>query len=184
MNIYIDESGIHKQEGHSTTTVVYLEIEQQEKFQRDIELILKNLKLAHFHWSDQGWKVRMKFLKKAINLDFIFKVAIFQNPVNPEKMMEIVFLHLITEKNIRSIFIDGKKTRLYERRLKKILRDKGLSVKKLRSIRNEVAYPGIQLADALAGLARYYFDNPRAVDANKLMKRLKKERKLFGEFIF
>ena len=42
------------------------------------------------------------------SLDYLFKVAIFENPTNQVKMMEIVFQHLITEKNIRSIFIDGK----------------------------------------------------------------------------
>ena len=182
--IFIDESGIHKQIGHSTTVVVYIEIVQREVFEKQINAILKNLKISVFHWSDERWLIRNKFLTQAVKLPFKVKVALFHNPVHSDEMIELVFQHLIVEKEISSIFIDGKKPKWYERKLKKILRDKGISLKKLTSIRNESAFPGIQLADALAGLFRYHFDNPQATDAEKWFNKLKNNQKLFAQFIF
>lgn len=72
--------------------------------------------------------------------------------------------------------------RLSKRRKSK--RIKGISVKKLRTVRNEKFHPGIQLADALAGLTRYHFDNPEKKDAKQWFRKLKKEKKLFAQFIF
>ncbi len=184
MIVFIDESGIHKQTGHSTTAVVYVEIRNLEKVEKQILKILKSLNIDSFHWAEHGWKVREKFFKQAINLNFIFKVAIFENPVSSSKMMELVFQHLITEKEIKRLFIDGKKPKWYERKLKKILRDKGISLRKLKTIRKEASHPGIQLADALAGLARYHTDNPSRKDAKYWFRKLKRENKLLGCFIF
>ena len=90
------------------------------------------------------------------------------------------------------IFIDesgthkqsGHAANAYERRLKKVLRDKGISVRKLGTVRNEISQPGIQLADALAGLSRYHFENPNAEDVSKWFERLKKEKKLSAQVIF
>lgn len=65
-----------------------------------------------------------------------------------------------------------------------MLRDKGISVKKLRTVRNEASQPGIQLADALAGLVRYHFDNPDAEDATKWFGKLEKQKKLLAQFNF
>lgn len=64
------------------------------------------------------------------------------------------------EKNFKAIYVDGKKPRWVELRLKKVLRDKGISVKKLKTLRDESS-PGIRLADALAGVTRAYYDNPK-----------------------
>lgn len=184
MVVFIDESGTHKQSGHASNAVVYIKIENLEKVEGQITDILKELDLETFHWADHGWKVRNKFLKRIIKLDFTCKVGIFKNPVKTDEMTEIVFEHLITEKNIRNVFIDGKQPRWYERRLKKVLRDKGISVRKLRTVRNEVSHPGIQLADTLAGLVRYHFDNPNAADAKKWIRRLEKEKKFLSQQVF
>ena len=184
MVVFIDESGTHKQEGHSTTAVVYVGIQNLEEFQKKFAEILQKLALSEFHWADQGWEVRRKFFGKIIDLIFSFKVAVFENPANPEKMMETVFQHLITETNIRWIFIDGKKPKWYEHGLKKVLRSKNITVKKLRTVRKETSYPGVQLADALAGLVRYTKDNPNEKDAKEMVNKLRKSKKLFGEYIF
>src|SRR3989344_4641009 len=71
----------------------------------------------------------------------------------------------------------------YEQRLKKVLRDRGISVKKLSTVRRE-SEVGIQLADALAGLIRYHYDNPDRKDAKKWFDKLKKDKKLVAEFTF
>lgn len=184
MVIFIDESGTHKQTGYANVAVVYIEIKNLEKAERQLEKILVELKLEVFHWADQGWKVREKFFDKVNNINFTFKTAIFENPAATDLMIEIVFQHLIIEKEIGNIFIDGKKPRWYENKLKKVLRDKAISINKLRTIRNERSHVGIQLADALAGLVRYYFDNPREKDAQKLFKRLKRDKKLTAQMLF
>lgn len=99
-------------------------------------------------------------------------------------MIETVFQHLITEKVIGGIFIDGKKPKWYENKLKKVLRDKAISVNKLRTIRNERSHIGLQLADALAGLVRYHFDNPNEKGAQRLFKKLKRDKKLTAQMLF
>src|SRR3989344_8086548 len=125
MIVFIDESGTHKQDGHSTTAVVYVEVNYGEEFNQRIKIIEQDLRIGSFHWSEERWDVRNKFLAQISKLDFKAKVAIFKNPVKPEKMMEIVFQHLITESHVRNIFLDGKKPKWYELGLKKALRDKG-----------------------------------------------------------
>lgn len=184
MVVFIDESGVHKQEGHSTTSVVYVEVANLEKFTAGLIKLEKNLRIAYFHWTEERWMMREKFLDGIMDLDFSVKIAVFRNPVNPAGMIEAVLRNLITEPKIRKIFIDGKKPRWYEQRMKKILRDKGISVKKLKTVRNDTAEPGIQLADALAGLSRYYFDNPEAAEAKKWMGKLKRSGKLFAQITF
>lgn len=55
---------------------------------------------------------------------------------------------------------------------------------KIGTVRNEVSQPGIQLADALAGLVRYHFDNPNAEDATKWFGKFEKQKKLSAQFNF
>lgn len=183
MVIFIDESGTHKQSGHASNAVVYIKIENLEKVEEQIKTILIELDLEVFHWADHGWKVRNRFLKQIIKLDFTFKVGIFKNPVKVSEITEIVLEKLITEKNIKNIFIDGKQPKWYEKRLKKVLRDKGISIKKLRTVRS-ISSPGIQLADTIVGLIRYHFDNPDAEDARRWVKRLDKEGKFLSQEVF
>jgi hypothetical protein len=184
MDIFIDESGTHKKTGHATSAVVTIQVKNIEKFEKHMVKILEELDITVFHWAEHGWKIKEKFFKAIMELEFTCMAAVFQNPYNPEKMVEIVFQHLITDTSIRSIYIDGEKPKWYGRKLKKVLRDKGVSVKKLRAVRNEMSHPGIQLADAVAGLIRYCYDNPQKIDSNRLFKKLKKEKKLLGQFLF
>lgn len=184
MVIFIDESGTHKQTDHANVAVVYIEIKNLESVENQLKGILQELKLEVFHWADQGWKVREKFFNKINDLKFTFKIAVFENPAETDLMIEVVFQHLIIEKEIGSIFIDGKKPKWYENKLKKVLRDKGISINKLRTVRNERSHVGIQLADALAGLIRYHFDNPSEKDAKRLFKQLKKDKKLTFQLLF
>lgn len=183
MNVYIDESGTHKHPGHATNAIVYIAVNQAESFENKLLSIEKELRISSFHWADERWFMRSKFLDRALALDFTVKVAIFEPPVQQENMIELVFSHIIVEKNIQNIFIDAEKPRWYERKLKKVLRDKGISVRKVRTVRSASSV-GIQLADALAGLARYVIDYPGTPDSTTCWQRLKKEGKLIGQFIF
>lgn len=183
MIVFIDESGIHSQDGHSTTAVVYVEVPNVEKFEKGIFKIEKDLKITSFHWADERWLMREKFISRVSTLDFKVKVALFKNPVDPEKMIEAVFKQLLSESNIRKVLIDGKKPKWYEQMLKKVLRDRGIGTKKLKTVRKEDSEPGIQLADALAGLVRYSYDKPREENAQKLMTKLKKKDRILGIYL-
>lgn len=178
MIIFIDESGTHKQLGHSTIAVVYVEVANLAVFEKNIKAIEHTLQISSFHWTEERWYMKNKFLTRIFELDFIVKAAVFQNSSRPEKMLEIVFQQFVTEKKIETVFIDGKKPKWYEQKFKKVLRDKGISIKKLKTVRRETE-PGIQLADALAGLIRYHYDNPEAVDAKKWVLKLKRAKKLY-----
>lgn len=182
MVIFIDESGIHKQTGHATSAVVYVEVKNLEKFENKLKKIEADLRIRFFHWAEERWLMKNKFLSRIFELDFTVKVAVFENPVKPDEMLEVVFQHLITEKNIITIFIDGEKPKWYEHKLKKVLRDKGIAIKKLKTVRSK-SEVGIQLADALAGLIRYYHDNPEGKDGKKWFNKLKKEKKLSFELL-
>lgn len=183
MVVFIDESGTNKPVGHSTTAVVFVQVVNLEKFNQAIKEIKASLKIDSFHWSEERWEVRIKFLEKLMRLDFEVKVAVLKNPVNPEKMMRLVFQHLIVAGGIRNIFIDGKKPRRYELDLKRELRAKGVSVKKLRTV-NDKSQPGVQVADCLAGLVRRYYDNPAEENAKEWHDKLIKEKKLTIRLLF
>jgi len=157
--IFIDESGIHKKDGHSTFILVYIIVKDKEEVEKEILAIERFHKIKFFHWSDLPWKLRSAFIKDVSKLSFSAKVAILKNPINPTNALMWSLLHLLTEKNFKAIFIDGKKPRWVENKLKKILRDKGISVKKLKTVRAKSS-PCVRLADAFAGLIRSYYDNP------------------------
>ena len=69
------------------------------------------------------------------------------------------------------MIIDGRKPQYYIHQLKKILRDKGTSVKKIRTV-NDEAYPLVRLADAIAGVSRAAYEEPqgKAVPLFKLIQ--------------
>ncbi|OGY92549.1 MAG: hypothetical protein A3H70_00625 [Candidatus Komeilibacteria bacterium RIFCSPLOWO2_02_FULL_48_11] len=159
MIIFIDESGIHKHIDHSSFALVYVTVQNKETLENSVEKIERNHGVKEFHWVDLPWKLRADFIKEAARLPFAAKVAIFKNPISRPEALEWALRHTLVEKNFRAIYIDGQEPKWIERRLKKILRDRGLTIKKLKTVRSGSS-PGIRLADALAGLSRAYFDNP------------------------
>ena len=158
MVIFIDESGIHKSVDHSSFAMAYIEFENVEVIEKAIIAIEQKHNISHFKWTDLPWKLRAAFLTDVAKLSFQAKVAVFRNPVHPDEALEWSAQYLLIEKDFKAIYVDGKKPRWVELRLKKVLRDKGISVKKLKTLRDESS-PGIRLADALAGVTRAYYDN-------------------------
>lgn len=158
MLIFIDESGIHKTKYHSCVALVYIEIKNLEEIEKCILELERKLKRP-FHWAHTLSGVKKDFFKGISKLDFSIKAAIIQNPIHIHKDIEDILRHLIVEKNIKQIFIDGKQPKWYEHKLKKILRDKGISIRKLKTV-DDKAFAGIRLADAVAGAIRSYHDNP------------------------
>lgn len=173
MQVFIDESGTNRTSKNSSFVLVYVESSNVPKLESEIISLEKELNIELFHWADQGWKVKTKFIEKCLGFDFIFKVAVLKNPVFLKRDTVKVLEHLLVEKKFDKVILDGKKPAWFERSLKSVLRSKGISVKKLRTVRSR-SFPVIRLADALAGLVRYEFDNPGG-RAEALYKRAGKK---------
>lgn len=172
MYIFIDESGIHKQTDHSTFAIIYIELNNLSKIEDDITNLEKKLNIKYFHWSETIWKVKERFMDSVLKLDFSVKIAIVNNPINPSKELEKVLLHTVVETNIHTIYIDGKKPKWFELKIKKVLRDKGISVKKLKTVKSS-QFAGARLADMVADLVRSYYDNKNVKKITPYYKRLK-----------
>lgn len=175
MHIFIDESGIHKKVDHSSFALVYIEIDNFEKIEKGIIEIERELNIEKFHWSEIAWKFKEKFIKEALKLDFKVKLAIIKNPVNPAKELERILSHMAIEKKISCIYIDGKKPKWYGLKIKKVLRDRGVSARKVKMIKDD-QIACVRLADMVAGLSRSHFDKKNEKNLQKYYKKL--ERKL------
>lgn len=185
MYIFIDESGIHKPIGKATFSVVYVEIKNLEETRKGLIDINQKMGINSFHWAEQRWTYRAKYLKRVLaQLDFTFKIAIFENPVDSDMAFSRIFEHLIREDNIKSISIDGKKPKWYENKLKKELRKHGVKVRKLRTVKNEISEPILQLADALAGFSLYVYENQNDKVNKRLLEKFRKLGKLPVEMHF
>jgi hypothetical protein len=182
MIVFIDESGIDKSSGHTSVVFVYLEVKDLDIFNKQVEDIEKRIGINYFHWADERWVNRKKFLNKLLKLDFTFKSCKIINPSNISQKFETVIQSFVTEKNISHIIIDGKKPKWYSSRIKVNLRQNGVSVKKLRT-GNDLSFPGLRVADGLAGLMRYYYDNPSEVESTNLVKKMSKEKLIYESSI-
>ena len=109
MLIFIDESGIHKATDHSTFVLAYVETKNYNLLESQIKETESKLKIDYFHWAKTVWRVKEKFIDQALKLDFKAKIAVIENPINPSLELERVLVHMIVEKNIRNIYVDGKK---------------------------------------------------------------------------
>jgi len=171
--IAIDESNIHQQTGKSTIVLVYILTENSKKLEEKIIQTEKDLKILPFHWSRHNWSTKTKFIRSIKDCNFTIKVALIRNPIkNLSKSLEWLLQHLIAEQEINKIIIDGKKPKWYAQQLKKLLRDKHITVNKIKTA-NSKSQPLIRLADCLAGLIRYHYSNPQAKDAKKLFNLIK-----------
>lgn len=178
MLVFIDESGIHKESGHSVFALVYVIMQDYPRFEQDFIRIEKELKIRSFHWKTTTWAVREKFFDRLLALDFEVKIGVAENPIHPEKEFERMLLHMLVENKVRSIYVDGEKPKQYANRIKKVLRDKNVSVKKLRTIRDEQC-AGVRVADAMAGLARAYFDEKPSLKVKSWYARFRRKKIIY-----
>ena len=174
MIIFIDESGIHKKVDHSTFALSYIKFKNYQKIEKEVEAIEEELNIDNFHWAHTIWKIKEKFISKVLKLDFEVKVAVVKNPIHPQKELEKALIHTIVEKNIKQIIIDGNRYKWFERKIKYVLRNKGISVRKLRKAKDE-QYAGLRIADMVAGLTRAYFDKKNPARFDKYFKKLEKK---------
>lgn len=177
MYVFIDESGTNKGSGYSTFALVYVAVDDYGIFDHAVMEIEKTLGIESFYWAKNAPSVRSRFFEGLVRLDFKAKIAIVRNPSLPDSEMERLLPHMLIEKNIRSIILDGKKPKWYQKKLKKILRDRGVTTKKLK-IENDRSSGGIRAADAIAGLARAYYDGKGGPVVRERFEQLKRKKKI------
>src|SRR3989344_126746 len=141
MFVYIDESGVHQQDGKSAIALVYVITENSDELDRAVRKAEKSLLINSFHWSKYTWKIRTAFLNAILKEQFNVKTVLLPNPFTENKL-EAALQYLLLEKNIKNVVIDGHKPHRYILRLKKILRDHGASVKKMR-MGDDRSFPGL-----------------------------------------
>lgn len=144
--------------GHSSVALAYVAMDDMHVINQIIVNTERELGISVFHWAKQSWVVRRKFFQRMSSASFEVQAAILLNPFTETKFEEILE-YLLIPKGIKQVIIDGKKPKRFASRLKKVLRDKGVTVKKLRTA-NDEAFPGLRLADAFAGLIRTKWTEP------------------------
>lgn len=174
MYIFLDESGVDKQNGKSSIALVYITVDNLDILQNAVLKTEKIIGIKNFHWSYSTWKVRKLFIEEICKQDFKIKVALIKNPFLASSGYEYALQHLVVERNVMYLIIDGKKGKSYERKFKKVLRDKGISVKKLKTA-NDEAYPALRVADAIAGAIRYRYENPDDKRIKDIYERFSKK---------
>lgn len=157
--VFIDESNILSNTGHSVYICVYIEFFNKNILDNSILEIENKLNIYYTHWIDMPWKIRLNFAKKIKYLDFFYKIKIYKNPIDQKCMLEKFILNTLDKKeSIHNVIIDGKKGKKYERKLKSILNNNFIKIYKI-CIRNDKTEPLLRLADFIAGYYRSYIDN-------------------------
>ena len=170
-NIYIDESGISKGDGYSTIAciVIVSDTDLTEK----IKKIEKDNNIEVLHWKEMSWRVRDKVIRDIVKLPIKARVFVCKNPSNIPKYMKDYLLPLISNENIKNIYIDGKKNRSFKNNFKSGLRANSISTKDLFFV-NDEDEPLVRVADIVAGCVRYYYDNQGLGKVENLYRSLKK----------
>ncbi len=157
-SIYIDESGIISKIGHSVYVLVYIEYLNEFNIGKIILKIEKDLNISHIHWVNMSRKIRLKVAKKLRDIDFTCTYVVYNNPISQEKALENVLIEALKQEDLlHRIIIDGKSGQKHEKYLKKILKDRGVRIYKVK-ISDDKKEPLIRLADFMAGLIRSYYD--------------------------
>lgn len=160
MIISIDESGTHQQNSKSVIALVYVGVDDREAAEQLVLNAEKTTGIRGFHWAHRNWRMREAFIQGIAKGNFRVKLAYITNPMVLDKALPEALQHLLIERHISQVIIDGHKPQHYIRQLKKVLRDKGISVKKIRAV-NDEAYPLVRLADAVAGVSRAAYEEPQ-----------------------
>lgn len=176
MIVFLDESGIHLKTGHSVFAVVQILESDLDGINTAIQVLEQSLGPVPFHWSKLRWENRTKAFKVLRQLPFEFEIAIFNNPLsNADQAMHETLGRLLSGTAISRIYIDGVKSKAYASKLKVSLRQAGISTKKLSTV-NDESFPGIRIADLIAGAYRHQLDKP-SPESFKLQALISSKRK-------
>ena len=168
--IFLDESGTHKNDGNTSMVLVFVATGNLELLNLGVIEAENKLRTGSFHWADHNWNFKEKFLKEIVGLPFELKVLIFKNPFSLSHY-ERALKYTITNSQVDVLVIDGKKSKNYKREYKKILRSRGIILKKL-ILGNDQGYPVLRVADFVAGLMRNYSENQNSKKVIKLYEMI------------
>jgi hypothetical protein len=176
MNVYVDESGNHKRTGYTALSFVIIESDDLSR----TEILVAEVERGHakgtFHWVASSWTVREEFLMGTNTVRYRFLAVVIENPVlDLSPAIELGLTGIQADLGKISLIIDGDKGRGFERRFKKLLRDRGVNTRKLRTAKDE-GFAGLRLADAIAGLHRYLAEKPEHPSAARLAKAIGRHR--------
>lgn len=168
MYIFVDESGTNKSTGVCVFTAVLVDTDALAELDQIVTNAEQAAGVRNFHWKAAPWPVRVAFIRGVSRGGFRVRHQLFKNPLlNFGEALESLLITASADISVERIILDGRKDKSYERRLKKILRDKGLSSKKLRTA-NDEAYPALRIADAVAGLLRAHINSPTDITSEML----------------
>jgi hypothetical protein len=177
MYVFIDESGTNKPNGQCVFVAILIESEKLDSVSKIVEAAEASVNAETFHWRGKSSLLRAEFVRRISLANFLVCFVCFGNPLTDYgAALESLVITSCVNLNIRKIIIDGRKGKTYEKHLKKALRDKGISTRKLKTAADE-AYPGLRVADALAGLIRTHANKPTS-QTNDLMKALRKRGRI------
>lgn len=177
--VYIDESNISNNSGHSAyVSVLVLHIEKDE-INRKLLFIEKELNITHAHWVDMPRRLRIKFAKKIRNLKFDCNVSLYKNPIYPESVLENFMSNILNTDNlILKVVIDGKKSVSNISKFRKRLKSRGIIINCLLFI-DDKCDPSLRLADFMVGLIRSHVDN-KNIDNEYMFNLLKHKIKILN----
>ncbi len=181
-SIYIDESGITNIGIHSTFAFVTIEVRDSESINNQIILIEDKLNLKVAHWRDMSWKVREKFAKEIIKIDFEAHVVIHKNPINVQEALILSIQQAIVRDDYITMVIDGTKNEKIIKAIRQFLRSKNKSISTIRQKSDETA-PVLRIADFIAGSTRSYYDDNSNILGKNIFEIIK-NKILFTTFKF
>lgn len=173
MLVFIDESGTHLSAGIATIAAVYIEEKVYAQVEREFMEAEQTTGVKNFHWTDEKWAKREQILEHIINSNLTAKIAVLTMNKKTLTEYQIALAHLIVERDIKRVYLDGRQPAYFVNQLKKVLRDKGVHTKKIFPVRRDQASAGIRIADCIAGLMRGHYEH-KGQNHEKWYRKLKR----------
>jgi len=112
VNVFIDESGTHKESGFMTMVGVFVSEKNVHILNDKIVEVENLLEIDSFHWSRHKWSIRREFILRIINLsisrDTKIIITIKQCPFDFAFLNEAI--RLMMENSLSKIVRDGEKS--------------------------------------------------------------------------
>lgn len=171
--IAIDESGISSKIGYSVYAFIFIPIKDYTSISNHIIRIEKELGIDYIHRSEMSWKLRMQLAYKLIFTDFKVHVVTYTNPVLPDKTLIHSIFHVFSKiKHVDKILIDGKRSKIYKSKIKKIFKNHIIKTHRIKFI-DDTSEPILRLADFIAGSIRSYLDDSKNIHAKNIYQTFK-----------
>lgn len=154
IDVYIDESGVSRKVGYSVYCLVLLPKIAKIVLDEKISAFEQKHKISPFHWREQSWNIKLKFLHFTKKIDsWNCLIAVVDNKKHPFVTPEQIIAKALLGNLVGTMYIDGKKTRKYIHAVKQSLKESGLQISKLKMVRSS-SCGGLRIADSVAGLFR------------------------------